>query len=844
MNLIEKEIAPVCETEANKETTVQEKYRLEPGYMESVFSAAKTYAQRGWAVFPLEGIDAEGECTCGRANCPDAGKHPLRGTNGFKEASKDMVQIAAWFGPEAPPSNVGIATGAGSNLTVIDVDIGDGKDGAQTWGALIAEHGEPETLMAQTGGGGMHVFFRYNAALKTASNIYQHDAGLGKGVDCRNDGGYVVAAPSRHRSGGVYAWLNELPVAALPAHLVPKRDGRGRGRPRKDDPTRRKYGLEEVRSMLACVPADDRDLWRSVGIILGREFNRADEAWELYVEWASRWDGKKGRGHDENMHECFYEISQQDAERELSISTIVFLAEKAGWDISGKPVVELRPGEIATAVMAIADGLVAKGIPYYRRNHMLVRAETLAEPTKQDGVARAAGSVTLRLATPARLRGDVSRAVALKRWDGRAQRPMPVDLPDTVGSTLIAQAPDLVQFPIVEGIACVPIMRADGSLLLRGGYDAATRVIFDPRGVDFSTMAVPERPTKDEAAAALQVLLEPLEEFNFVDDASRSVMLASMLGVLLRVALPCAPASGFSAPSYGAGKTLLANVVALLGTGVEAPAIALGEDEETNKTIDSVLLAGDPVALIDNISTTIGGDKICAATTSETTSIRLFHTQTRQSVANKSFWMLTGQNLQVRADMVRRSLIAEIDPDMEHPEQRSGFKIPDMKRWVAAQRLRLLAAAFTIMRAHILADPACDAKPLGSFEDWSRRVREPLLWLDQADPVARQSVAQDEDPVHQQIERVFADLFAVFGHGEWTVRDLAEKLNARDDLSHPESRLGEFRKHGDLDAKPLGLWLRNRAGRIAGGRKLIKAGTTDGYARWKLWPDARTTGSG
>lgn len=290
---------------------------------EQILKAAVDYATRGWHVFPLHTVDDEGACSCGNASCGDAGKHP-RVQRGLKEASRDLAQIEAWFGPDAPPSNIGVVTGEISGITVIDIDIGDGKFGAESWADACKDHGEPQTLMAQTGSGGMHVVFQYNSALKTASNV------LGKGVDCRNDGGYIVAAPSRHRSGGTYSWINwGDALATLPAHLSRRKESRGR--PKRDDMYRGKYTIEQCASMLEVIPADDRDLWRNVGIILGREFSRVDEAWALYSGWASKGGGKKGRNHDEIMHEAFYELSQQDSESRLTIGTIVKAALDNGW---------------------------------------------------------------------------------------------------------------------------------------------------------------------------------------------------------------------------------------------------------------------------------------------------------------------------------------------------------------------------------------------------------------------------------------------------------------------------------------------------------------------------------
>lgn len=292
-------------------------------YMAEALEWALRYAERGFHVFPCHSVNADGSCTCGDAQCVDIGKHP-RTTNGFKNASKDKAKIKKWFGAKAKLSNVAIRTGKVSGISVIDIDMGPGKMGAQTWGELCREHGEPPTLRAVTGSGGMHVFFQYNSAMKTSANT------LGKHVDCRNDNGYVVAAPSKHRSGGLYAWDNWGSVcAALPAHLSRKKEGRGR--PRKDDLVRGRYTIEQVRLMLEHVPADDRDLWRYVGIILGREFKRADEAWTVYVEWAAKWGGTKGRGHDAAMYTCFHEKSQESAENELSMGTIVKAAIDNGW---------------------------------------------------------------------------------------------------------------------------------------------------------------------------------------------------------------------------------------------------------------------------------------------------------------------------------------------------------------------------------------------------------------------------------------------------------------------------------------------------------------------------------
>ena len=53
--------------------------------------AAVHYAERGWHVFPLH-HPVGGNCSCGVADCSNAGKHP-RFAGGFHEATTDIEQV-------------------------------------------------------------------------------------------------------------------------------------------------------------------------------------------------------------------------------------------------------------------------------------------------------------------------------------------------------------------------------------------------------------------------------------------------------------------------------------------------------------------------------------------------------------------------------------------------------------------------------------------------------------------------------------------------------------------------------------------------------------------------------
>jgi len=172
----------------------------------TMLDAARAYAERGWAVFPL----AAGT------------KQPMAGSRGFKDASRDIEQITAWWSA-APDANIGVPTGAINDITVFDVDMNPakGKQGAATLLTLVQEHGAlPPTLRQKTWSGGVQYIFAYNPNVPSRARI----GGL-LDIDTRNDGGYVVVPPSRVSEGtqhGTYAWTADLntPRATMPDWLL------------------------------------------------------------------------------------------------------------------------------------------------------------------------------------------------------------------------------------------------------------------------------------------------------------------------------------------------------------------------------------------------------------------------------------------------------------------------------------------------------------------------------------------------------------------------------------------------------------------------------------------------
>jgi len=122
--------------------------------------------------------------------CEAGGKDPLT-KHGFKDATTSKSKITAWWN-RWQEANIGVPTGARSGFWVLDVDAD--KGGFESLAALLATHGElPHTATVRTGGGGRHYYFKY----PQDGTVIPNSAGkLGRGLDVRGEGGYVLVPPS------------------------------------------------------------------------------------------------------------------------------------------------------------------------------------------------------------------------------------------------------------------------------------------------------------------------------------------------------------------------------------------------------------------------------------------------------------------------------------------------------------------------------------------------------------------------------------------------------------------------------------------------------------------------
>jgi putative DNA primase/helicase len=179
-----------------------------PQRLMMALDAALALGARDWRVFPC-------------IPCGPRRKNPLT-RNGFHDASTNLVVIAGWW-QRWPDALIGIATGAASGFVVLDVDVKySNRYGFDTLDAL-GFGVLPETPMAHTTSGGLHIYFALATGVEIGCTEGDKGRGVGRGLDWRGTGGYVIA-PS---PGSGYCWdpywnFDTIPLAKVPPALVPR----------------------------------------------------------------------------------------------------------------------------------------------------------------------------------------------------------------------------------------------------------------------------------------------------------------------------------------------------------------------------------------------------------------------------------------------------------------------------------------------------------------------------------------------------------------------------------------------------------------------------------------------
>lgn len=626
---------------------------------------------------------------------------------------------------------------------------------------------------------------------------------------------------------------------------------------------------------LCYVDAEDYETWIRVGMALKHEFGEAGfSSWDRWSQKSSKYPG---------MTEAAKKWQTFSPDGRIKLGVVFELARQAGYsppprprapkgsksakgpahpggkgdarppepppedppgakgggdggdDQDARPRIKWKAGELPDVVDQAEDSLLRSGIRIYQRAGFLVRVVKRDTPSVRN-YKRPAGTLGLVTVDAPYLTESFTRAAVWLKYDARKDSWKRANAPEAVAAHYIARVGHW-QLPRLWAPISAPTLRPDGTLLQEPGYDRDTQSWYDPCGITFPVIS--ENPDVNDARAALAKLRQAFSTFPFASKVDESVALALALTALVRRSLPAAPLGAVTAPVMGSGKTLLADCIAIIGTGVSSPAMKYADnDEEATKTMLAVLAEGDPVVLIDNVERPLEGDTLCAVLTSENYRQRMLGRTEMMSVPTTTLFMATGNNLVIAGDLRTRALLCRLDPKCEHPEQRQFDG--ELRELITRQRPELVAAALTIMRAFIATGQRVQdfCKTWGRFERWSDLVRAPLIWLDCTDPCDSLRELEREDPERNELARILAAWSTLYGDLPKTAREAIDQCNgpgeAEYSLNQVLREMSIKDREGKLDAKRFAYWLRQHAGRYVEGRQFVRGPERDHTLTWQV----------
>ncbi len=185
----------------------------------------------------------------------------------YKERPPTEEEVKAWW-TKYPTANIGIVTGAVSNLVIVDIDPRNGGNESMKQLQL------PPTYIVKTGGGGWHCYYRLNGKAVPKMTGYL------PGIDILGEKAYALAPPSIHDKTGLpYEQTGEIvDIVEAPAwlHAIKQKEERlwESGINGAPEGKRNETAASLCGKLLSSLP---RELWDTAGWASLRDWNERNE---------------------------------------------------------------------------------------------------------------------------------------------------------------------------------------------------------------------------------------------------------------------------------------------------------------------------------------------------------------------------------------------------------------------------------------------------------------------------------------------------------------------------------------------------------------------------------------
>jgi hypothetical protein len=339
---------------------------------------------------------------------------------------------------------------------------------------------------------------------------------------------------------------------------------------------------------------------------------------------------------------------------------------------------------------------------------------------------------------------------------------------------------------VLVDIVTGPVLRADGTILMTKGYDAATGLFL----TENYELSIPDQISSHDVESAKNKLLDLVQDFPFENDAHRSTWIAKVLTLVSRYASDgIQPLFLYDANTPGSGKGLLLDLAVIIASGSSPNAMTVsGNDEEMRKRITSLALAGKTFAKLDNVDVPLGGAALEAAITTGRWGDRLLSSNDMVDLSLRILFSATGNNVVLTGDMPRRVALIRLVSPHERPETRTDFKIKDIRTYCLENRRELLEAVFTLLIGFIQAGrPKQTLKAWESFTDWSSLVRATVVWAGLPDPAdASQSLTTVASVNGEALTALFEGLQILGKNEGLSSAEILRKISEASSSADPE----------------------------------------------------------
>lgn len=638
------------------------------------------------------------------------GKRPLKPS--WQSLPATAEEIESWLDQG---ENIGILTGEPSGVVILDVDTEKG-------GAL--PEAIPETVTVQTGGGGVHYYFRMPEGCAVRNSVGK----IAPHVDMRSTGGQAVFPGSVHpETGNVYCWVispEDMEPAPLPDWLLePPKEPSAPALPPPDLETRHLGGYaksalqNEYNYVFRAVPGERNDKLNraayNLGQLVGAGLLARDEVERALTQAATHAgllqdeiDATMASGLNSGIK------TPRAVKQKVTLnSPISAPAQRPAVLIPGTHVDEeglyhtVGNGDCADEVLtAIAEGAM------YRRGGLV-------------GVVEGRGGEAIwRELSPEEAQSVIDDNCMLiqkkQTDDGVAEIFHPCAR--GLANVILGRARQSHLVPDIRRIVHYPVLLPNRTWAKRGmNYDGT----YYDEPADLEGIQ-PESDVEDFHEWFDDLLVD----FPFADTASKhnfvSLLLTPIIGLggnrpifLIGATLP------------RTGKSKLAEeVVGGLLLGRSTPALQLtGREEEREKRITALLLRGTNIVHLDNLDKQLSSPTLASLATASVFQSRLLGASHIVEMPNSLTVVATGNNVDCSQEIVKRIVPILLQPPSSAPELRTAFRHPDLREHIRANRRQLMSYLLGIVE-HWL-DPVADEgvvwpdpPAFGGFETWSNTV--------------------------------------------------------------------------------------------------------------------------